>query len=197
MTDKPEDTGAAAERIIQLLGKRVTVTNPDLPSASWTGVLTGRYDEPVLTLEMADGSDRALPQRFDIAEAGPDDDEVLARYAAELPGMPPEACENCRAQSALDEMRAALRCVLLPWMESQDDTMTARRLRTTLEAGMDEVEDLIKFASQLDPKRLGPRFGQERVIRNHLHSERHRAFRLSRCDPGTRASRREAHRPAA
>lgn len=143
---KPRDDSKVLQ-IRQLLGERVTVTNPDNPGGSWTGVLTGRYDEPVLTLEMADGSDRALPQRFDIAEAGPDDDEVLARYAAELPGMPPEACENCRAQSALDEMRAALRCVLLPWMESQDDTMTARRLRTTLEAGMDEVEDLIKFAS--------------------------------------------------
>lgn len=71
--------------------------------------------------------------------------EAFAIMAAENRGL--GQCENCRAQSALDEMRAALRSVLLPWMDSQDDTMTARRLRTTLEAGMDEVEDLITFAS--------------------------------------------------
>jgi hypothetical protein len=281
MTDKPDDSGRAArtrktraqkiEQIVALLGKRVTVTNPDLPDATWTGVLTGRYDEPTVTLEMADGADRALPQRFDLAEAAdrtavppeyreagepgsvvqqswaerhghpypesagrlamadaycttcrqvqtarilpgeggwectvcgdppaavyaqfaawargtapippslpdaqrafpgvpepvlgawfvrlaedeePDDDEIFARYAAEMPRMTVDVhqpvCGNCQATSALEDMRAALRCVLLPWLDEQEDPVTARRLRSDIEARLDEVEDMINMAS--------------------------------------------------
>ena len=141
------------QQIRQLLGKRVTVTNPGFPGASWTGVLTGRYDEPVLTLEMADGADRALPQRFDIAEADEPagDDEILARYAAELPPVTAETsepvCGNCQARSALEDMRETLRCVLLPWLENQENPITARRLRRTLEDAFDEVEDQIDTAT--------------------------------------------------
>jgi hypothetical protein len=71
----------------------------------------------------------------------PDDEEILARYAAELP-----ACGNCRATAALADMRGALRCVLLPWLEDQGDPVTARRLRRTLEDALDEVEDQIDVA---------------------------------------------------
>lgn len=153
--DEPGVT-SKVQQIRQLLGERVTVTNPDFPDAPWTGILTGRYDEPTITLAMADGGDRALPQRFDIAAAGPEVTSDLdgmtgeqraafAALAAENHGL--GQCENCQAQSALESMRAALRSVLLPWMDGQDDTMTARRLRTTLEAGLDEIEDLIRFAS--------------------------------------------------
>ena len=164
MTDNAEDSGqprpdceseagesGKVQQIRQLYGKLVTVTNPDFPDAPWTGILTGRYDEPVVTLAVEGGADRALPQRFDITEAKPDDEEILARYAEELPGMSIEVhgpvCGNCQAGAALASMREALRCVLLPWLEDQGNPITARRLRHAIEDGLDEVEDQIDIAT--------------------------------------------------
>jgi hypothetical protein len=155
MEDRAERTEAErTEHIKALMGERVTVTNPDVSGASWTGTLTGRYDEPVLVLEMPDGSSRALPQRFTLAPAEPDgkpgDEEILARLQDELPEIAEmvvevsrPACVNCQACVALADMRAALRCVLLPWLEEQAEPATARRLRNDFETRLDELEDLI------------------------------------------------------
>lgn len=52
-----------------LINRRVTVTNPDNPEGTWTGKLTGLYSEPVLILELDDGTRRPLPQRFTIVLA--------------------------------------------------------------------------------------------------------------------------------
>jgi hypothetical protein len=149
------------EYIRTLMGEQVTVTNPDVPGASWTGVLAGRYDEPVLVLEMPDGSDRALPQRFALAPAQPGgkpgDEEILARLRDELPEIAEmvvevngPACANCQACAALADMRAALRCVLLPWLEEQAEPSVARRLRNDLETRLDELEDLVDGVCEAD-----------------------------------------------
>jgi hypothetical protein len=161
-----DDGTARTERLRELMGQRVTVTHPDNdPGTSWTGVLTGRYDEPVVVLELADGLELALPQRYPLAlaadggESGarPGDDEILARLREELPditGAVTEGhrvpCMNCQASAALADMRAALRCVLLPWLEDQAEPATARRIRSLLETSLDEIEDQIDAASGLD-----------------------------------------------
>lgn len=152
------DNDAGTEHIKALMGERVTVTNPDNPEGTWTGILVGRYDEPVVILGLLDGRDRVLPQSFTITEAAPgeprSEDEILAAYAGELPEFTVEAhgvpCVNCQACAALADMRAALRCVLLPWLEARDDPAAARRLRASLETSLDEIEDQIDAASGLD-----------------------------------------------
>lgn len=54
--------------LARLLGRYVRVTNPDLPDASWEGVLQGLADMPSLILDMPDGHRAVLPQRFTVEE---------------------------------------------------------------------------------------------------------------------------------
>lgn len=49
-----------------LLGRHVRVTNPDLPGASWEGVLQGLADFPTLILDTVDGHRVVLPQSFTV-----------------------------------------------------------------------------------------------------------------------------------
>jgi hypothetical protein len=102
--------------------------------------------ENLHALEESTGS---LRPDEDAADCGDDDEAILARYAAELPPLPGDlgVCPNCMARSALEDMRGALRAVLLPWLDLQDDPPATRRLRTDLEARLDEIEDMISFAS--------------------------------------------------
>lgn len=49
------------DKIVSMLGARVTVTNPNHADTAWTGKLIGYRDHPCVTLEFEDGSRMCLP----------------------------------------------------------------------------------------------------------------------------------------
>lgn len=58
------------QTLVDLIGQRVTVTNPTLP-VSWTGRLLGLSDHPSLTVEDEHGRRMTLPQSFRVEPAPP------------------------------------------------------------------------------------------------------------------------------
>lgn len=48
----------------EYLGKRVLVTNPDIPDAEWSGLAVAASTEPVILVEQDNGHRLLLPARW-------------------------------------------------------------------------------------------------------------------------------------
>ena len=75
--------------LTDLLGKRVTITNPRCDGASWTGRIIALHDDPGVVIEQDDGLRVCLPQEFDVTEASSPD--PTAADAITSPGSIPAA----------------------------------------------------------------------------------------------------------
>lgn len=54
-------TVSIPEQVDRLMGKQVTVTNPDMQHTSWEGKLIGYRDHSCVTLEFENGERMCLP----------------------------------------------------------------------------------------------------------------------------------------
>lgn len=109
--------------LMQMLGKRVTVTNPHAGS-TWTGTLAALGDEPCAVIDEDDGARFCIPQSFTITRAAEPQPAATTNPCLH---MPVEESRDGEIQAALDSL-ASMNRITRTTAEDVRDVVHALRL---------------------------------------------------------------------